>query len=174
MEEIKLVKGTVRNITHEEKKRYKTAYKYAVVEPYEYYNGNFCIIVKEGFLTDGATGGPDFGCSWMFHDYLYATHEFTSGQPCTREQADEVMETIIKKEREEESILASCYAVSFKYAVSKLSYWNPCWCFSRAWNSSGERGPEYCSIIESECEEENEKLPTNNSPESNEIKNERE
>ena len=50
------------------------------------------INVKKGFLTDGST------CSLDFHDYLYATHKFSTGEDCTREEADQVMLTILERE----------------------------------------------------------------------------
>lgn len=145
-EEIKVKEGTIRTLLQEEKDSYKTSYKYAIVHPYEYRCGDKCIIVKEGFLTDGATGGPDYGSSWIFHDYLYASHCFSDDKECSRVEADQIMQDIIKKEISEGKILESVYATGFKWSVSQLSDLNPFWCFSNAWESSGKRGPEYSHI----------------------------
>jgi hypothetical protein len=146
IEEIEVKEGTIRTLLEDEKERYKTPYKWVVVHPYEYRCGDEYLLVEEGFLTDGATGGPDYGCSWLFHDYLYATHCFSNGGECDREDADRVMQNVLRKERSEGKILESTYASLFKYTVSQLSYWNPFWCFSSAWESSGTRGPEYSHI----------------------------
>ena len=43
-----------------------------------------------GFLTDGPEAGAARGTSWLYHDYLYATHAFSSGGGCTRAEADQV------------------------------------------------------------------------------------
>jgi hypothetical protein len=145
--EIKVVGGTVRTLLEEEKEKYRAKYKWTVVHPYEYRCGDDHILVEEGFLTDGATGGPDWGKSWLFHDYLYATHCFSDGKECERVEADRVMQNVIKQEKEEGKILKSIYASCFKWTVSQLSYWNPFWCFSRAWESSGARGAEYSHIV---------------------------
>ena len=145
-EEIEVTGGTIRTLLEEEKEKFETPYKWAVVHPYEYKCGDKLIIVSEGFLTDGATGGPDFGVSWIFHDYLYASHQYNNGKGCTRIEADQVMQNVLNKEKEEERLLCATYAGCFRFGVSQISYWNPFWCFTRAWNSSGIRGPEYSHI----------------------------
>ena len=143
VEEIEVKEGTIRTLLEEEKENHETKYKWAVVHPYEYRCGDKHIIVQEGFLTDGATGGPDYRCSWLFHDYLYSTHRFSNGRECERKEADQVMQNVLKQEREDGKLLESTYAACFKWSVSQISYWNPLWCFSNAWESSGKRGPEY-------------------------------
>lgn len=90
------------------------------------------IIVPAGFLSDGSSGGPDIGFSWLFHDYLYATHKI-GDRVITRKEADKVMASILRWER------ASLYRKAF-VIVSRV---NPFWLFSRAWKSSGKRGPEF-------------------------------
>lgn len=88
------------------------------------------ICVPKGFLSDGSSGTPDITFAWVFHDYLYATHRFTSGQECTRKEADDLMVTILK--RNGHKFYGSLAAAAF--------YMNPFWVFSRAWNKSGARG----------------------------------
>ena len=146
-EEIEIKEGTIRTLTNEEKEKFKTPYKWAVVHPYEYRYEDEYILIEEGFLTDGATGGPDYGSSWVFHDYLYATHEFSDGKECERKEADRVMQNVLNQERKDGKILGSTYATLFEWSVAQISYWNPFWCFSGAWESSGERGPEYSHIV---------------------------
>ena len=147
VEEIEIKEGTIRTLLDEEKEKYKTSYKWVVVHPYEYRCGDEYILIEEGFLTDGATGGPDYRSSWLFHDYLYATHRFSNGKECKRKEADQVMQNILKKESSEGKILDSAYASFFKWTVSQLSCWNVFWCFSSAWESSGTRGPECSHIV---------------------------
>jgi len=147
-EEIEVTEGTIRTLTKEEKENHQTPYKWAVVHPYTYKCGDRSITVREGFLTDGATGGPDFGGSWVFHDYLYASHQFDDGEACSRVEADQVMQNVLTKEREEDAVICATYAGCFRLGVSQISYWNPFWCFTRAWNSSGARGPEYSHVFE--------------------------
>lgn len=97
--------------------------------------------IPAGFLTDGSTGGPDYGISWLFHDYLYATHKVVntwSGRqiPCTREEADALMTAILQYE---DGVFAYLYGRS----VAFLTYWNIGWLFSKAWISSGTCGAEF-------------------------------
>lgn len=87
------------------------------------------IVVPKGFLTDGSSGGPDWGCSWLFHDYLYASHS-ADGHWYTREEADQLMYEILSFERH------TGYKYLFKFAL----WLNPFYAFSRAWEKSGERG----------------------------------
>lgn len=90
------------------------------------------IVIPKGFLTDGSTGGPDVGFSWLFHDYLYATHKICDRQ-ITKREADKIMCNILKYERA--SLLKKLVGLIFK--------WNPFGLVSRAWNASGARGPEF-------------------------------
>lgn len=91
------------------------------------------IKVPAGFLFDGSTMSPDLGSSYVFHDYLYATHEFFTGQECTREEADGIMIDIMK--REGHYLLAPLAKFVF--------WWNPFGKVDDAWNTSGERGPVF-------------------------------
>lgn len=96
-------------------------------------SSHYHVRVPAGFLTDGASSvAPDWGNSWIFHDWLYAKHKFTSGQTCTREQADLLMRKVLKHER------LTWSAWVFKRAASWGSYW-----FEKAWKSSGNRGAEF-------------------------------
>lgn len=97
MSNIELKIGHIRLLTDDEKERYPD-YKYVVLSEFSYKEDDYEIIVPPLFLTDGSTKSPDIGYSWVFHDYLYNTHEFTSGQSCTRKQADEVMHKILVQE----------------------------------------------------------------------------
>lgn len=128
---LQVTSGVIRKLTSVEKTTYK-GYKYVTLSEFEYSKGDRKIVVPKGFLTDGSSGGPNYGCSWLFHDYLYASHRFTSGQKCTREQADMVMEEVLANER------LSIYCWIFV----RLSKMNPFWLFSRAWKNSGSRGPQ--------------------------------
>lgn len=131
---MEVTSGMLRKLTSAEKLVYP-GYKYVTTSHFRYCKGDYIINVPKGFLTDGSSGGPDYGSSWLFHDYLYATHRFTSGQPCTREQADSVMEEILYNER------LSLYCWMFV----KLSKLDPFWAFSRAWKTSGARGAQMIS-----------------------------
>jgi hypothetical protein len=130
--------GTIRALTKTERELEiccQNKYCWVVTEPYEYHDdlNGVHITVPKGFLTDGSTGGPDYGCSWLFHDYLYATHCFDGNVYCTRQEADEIMENILRRE----NMNLYCKAVSF------LSQVNLFWLFSDAWESSGKRGPQF-------------------------------
>jgi len=130
---IEVVCGSLRLLTPEEINRYDTVYKYVTTSPSIYKKGDKEIIVPVGFLTDGCTGGPDYGRSWLIHDWLYATHEFSSGRPCSREEADEIMDEILNHENHR----------SYAALVRLISGNNIFSVFSDAWDSSGERGPEF-------------------------------
>lgn len=132
MTDLSVVYGEIRRLTLNEKRHYPL-YKYVTEGESKYTYGDHTIVVPKDFLTDGSSGGPDYGRSWLFHDYLYATHQFTSGQECTRKEADRVMERVLRHE----NIGWYCWAF---VKVSKI---NPFWLFSRAWRKSGGRGAEF-------------------------------
>ena len=86
-----IVKGDMRRLTEEEREIYSNnSYKYVITKPYicrvSFEKGDTThekeVYVPAGFLTDGCTGGPDWGCAWVFHDFLYATHRFNAGEEC--------------------------------------------------------------------------------------------
>lgn len=91
------------------------------------------IVVPKGFLTDGSTDSPDAGFGWLFHDYLYATHNI-NGRQITRKEADNILLEILKYERANK-----LYRLIIK-AVFKMNPFKLC---SKAWNQSGQRGAEY-------------------------------
>lgn len=62
--------GQIRGLTDKETRIFPDSkYKYIVLEEYE------CVVIRDqrihrirvpkGFLTDGSSGGPDYGCSWL-------------------------------------------------------------------------------------------------------------
>lgn len=127
-----LISGRIRELTSSEKNIYK-GYNYVVVEPHTLYIGEKSLSVPKGFLTDGSSGGPSYGRSWLFHDWLYSHHYFDDGTECVREEADLVMSSILYFEQ------MRFYYRAFVF-MAKL---NPFYVFSKAWRISGTRGPEY-------------------------------
>lgn len=94
----KLCIGTIRPLSKHERRIY-TPYTYVVETPFLYTrNDGQTVQVPAGFYSDGSTLSPDVGFSWIFHDYLYTTHEFTSGKLCSRQEADNVMVDILNIE----------------------------------------------------------------------------
>jgi len=134
---LQIISGTVRKLTKEElssdKDFSRYGYKWVVESDYIYKNGNITVTVPESFLTDGATGGPDYGCSWIFHDWLYATHKFDNDVECTRREADEVMSIILDNER------LNLYQKVFNFITGI----DICCCFSSSWENYEERGPQF-------------------------------
>lgn len=132
-----ILTGEARELTALEKEKYPN-YLYVTESEFKFTDtdNNRIITIPKGFLTDGATGGPDWGWSWIFHDYLYSTHCFDDGVACTRDLADCIMESILENER------IGWYAWIFL----KLSKWNIFWLFSKAWESSGKRGAEFMDL----------------------------
>lgn len=108
-------------------------YRFVVTEPFLLRWRGRVLSVPVGFLTDGSSGGPDYGTSWLYHDYLYATHVFSSGEPCSRAEADQVMGDVLASDR------MYLYCRTFIF----LSGWNPFWVFSKAWGTSAARGAEF-------------------------------
>jgi hypothetical protein len=93
---------------------------------------DFIVKIPHGFLTDGNSGGPDFGNAWLFHDWVYATHKIGDSN-VSIDQADQLMYDILNFERAPlSSKIFSC--------ISKC---NPCCLFTSAWTSSGQRGPQF-------------------------------
>lgn len=144
----KITEGELRRLTEDEKKGYKTKYEYVVLSECIYEYASKKIVVPAGFLTDGSSGGPDYGSAWIFHDYLYATHAYTFVDDsidqdkivCSRQEADSIFVQVLRHQR------------MFAYAriAEILSSLNFLWLFSRAWERSGERGPEFLIIPQKE------------------------
>jgi len=129
---MKIIRGKLRKLTPHERKKYPK-YKYVTLSKYYYkHKGKICK-VPPGFLTDGSSGGPDYGVSWIFHDYLYATHKFESGEICSRQEADKVMKKILNGEK----LTFYCWIFVILAKINIFCL------FSRAWKKSGERGPEF-------------------------------
>lgn len=127
--------GSIRRLTCEEKSIYSkcTKYEWVVTEPYLCKWGRHRILVPVGFLSDGATEAPDLGISWLFHDWLFATHKFEGGECCSFKQANDLMSAILAKEGR------NMYDLVFNMVV----FVNPFRGLTDAWKSSGERGPEF-------------------------------
>lgn len=139
---LRVISGEVRELTEEEKEKYKGVYKYVTLSTFQYIDREKKVVVPPGFLTDGSTGGPDYGSSWIFHDYLYATHHFEDGIECTREEADEIMVNILLNER----------LTWYMSVVALATKYNILWKFSRAWKNSYKRGAEFLDLGE-ECQD---------------------
>lgn len=89
------------------------------------------IVVPKGFCTDGSSKSPDSGISWLFHDYLYATHRFNNETgDCTKIEADEIMKAILVFER----------MYLFKKVYTVVTKLDPLSLMTKAWRNSGERG----------------------------------
>lgn len=97
------------------------------------------IIIPKGFLTDGSSGGPDFGFSWLFHDFLYRTHKI-QGRQITRQEADKIMFEIMKFERVNKM---------YRQIVKIIFKLNPFFLCSKAWKESGRIGAEYLNTLKS-------------------------
>lgn len=134
MADIRVHNGSYRKLTRDERyqalKQTGRRFKYITTKPYHFHKGNTKITVPTGFLTDGATGVPDWGNSWVFHDYLYGTHSYSSGEVICRRDADRVMSCVLKKEGR----------LFYRAAFRVISRLNPFGLFSRAWRQSGTTG----------------------------------
>jgi hypothetical protein len=122
--------GTHRTLTHDERRQYPTM-NYVVTAPYElrHPGKHWHVVVPVGFLCDGSSGGPDWGCSWVFHDMLYCTQMFHDGRPCRRRDADRLMSCVLRWERR--WAYWACYNVAVR-ALACL--------FARAWREGRKRG----------------------------------
>lgn len=92
-----MIIGELRPLTKHERAVHK-GMTYVVETPFVLRLDNKSVYVKRGFMTDGSTFSPDIGFSWLFHDYLYTTHRFSTGEVCTRRDADDVMIRVLKAE----------------------------------------------------------------------------
>jgi hypothetical protein len=144
----KITEGELRRLTEDEKKMYKTKYEYVVLSECVYEYGPKKIVVPAGFLTDGSSGGPDHGSAWIFHDYLYATHAYTlvddsSSVECSRREADDIFVQVLRHQR----------MFAYARAADILSSLNFLWLFSRAWERSGKRGPEFLENVNNKIDQ---------------------
>lgn len=131
-------RGELRALTDAERDRLSAAgfngpYKFLVTSSFKLTWNGETVTVPAGFASDGATGAPDYGTSWLYHDYLYTTHCFDSGAECTRADADRLMSDLLAADR----MRLYCWAFT---AFARL---NPFCIMSRAWESNGARGPEF-------------------------------
>jgi hypothetical protein len=122
--------GEYRKLTKDEKCKFPQM-KYVVTKPFELRSteNKWHVCVPVGFLTDGSSGGPDLGCSWMFHDLLYCRQMHDNGRPCSRAEADCLMSCVLKWERR------WVYYPVFNVVVRVV----PC-LFARAWRAARKRG----------------------------------
>lgn len=128
----KIIKGKYRRLTVQEKQLYPS-YKYVITQPYILFLDNSKVLtVPRGFLTDGSSRGPDLGTSWIFHDKLYANHQFDDGSMCLRATADRIMRDILQ--------LEGYTLYSYAYLAALFIFRRR---FRHAWRSSGRRGEEY-------------------------------
>lgn len=75
---------------------------YVVIQPFHcsWTDGNMTrgVTVPRGFVSDGATGAPDKGTGWLYHDYLYTVTQWDDQTPCSRQEADQLMALILEAE----------------------------------------------------------------------------
>ena len=128
---ISLYVGNVRRLTDMERKRYPK-FKYVLSNDCICVIDGKKIVIPKGFLTDGSSGGPDMGWSWVIHDYLYSTHKFHDGTPCTQKEADMIMYHILKFERH--------HAYANLFVIVKML--GRCF-FNRSWRKNYKRGPVF-------------------------------
>jgi hypothetical protein len=144
---LQLILGPVRKLTDDEQKRISEKipdqnFRYVVLSECVYIDTRrkHKIVIPEGFLTDGCSGPiPDYGRSWLFHDYLYASHCYEDNIPITRKEADNVMKVLLNYEHFHFAGWISC----------RVACLNPFYLWSKAWDSSGKRGPVYLKDFES-------------------------
>lgn len=122
--------GAYRKLTPAERRRFP-GMKYVVTAEFELKNAEqrWHVHVPVGFLCDGSSGGPDWGCSWMFHDLLYCKQMFEDGRECSRRDADRLMSAVLKWERR------WGYFAVYNVVVRAV----PC-LFARAWRAAAKRG----------------------------------
>ncbi len=144
----KLIPGKIRLLTQDEKQLIISGggsdfYCYVTEDTFtcELANGKK-IVIPSGFLSDGSSGGPDYGYSWLFHDWLYSTHKFSNDSlkdnndhliACSRQEADSVMKEILGQER----------FILYPFIFNFLSSFDVFGLFTKAWNASGTRGPQF-------------------------------
>jgi hypothetical protein len=98
-------------------------FAYVVTREYQLVYRGKTLTVPAGFRSDGASWGPDGTSAWVFHDYLYESHQWTSGEKCDQAEADAVMEDILGTERQ------WCYARCFRFWLCC----NPCGAFNASY-----------------------------------------
>jgi hypothetical protein len=130
------------------------------------------VTVPHNFLSDGADVAPDWGVSWLFHDYLYATHAVKkrnfecargSGEKVfvvrsrsklstekkiqiSRKTADKIMSEVLRVEQLASGDAGEAASIGgYKLGFDVVSHCNVLGLFEKSWSESGERGPEFRS-----------------------------
>ncbi len=96
---MKIVASGLHRLTEAERERYGEQYKWCTLGEWSCEWGARSCTIREGFLCDGSSGGPDAGNAWVFHDYLYKYAKWDDGTWCTRHEADQLMADVLKFER---------------------------------------------------------------------------
>lgn len=125
-----IIVGSYRKLTAEEKEKYSD-FSLVITEEYIYECDDKKIIVPVGFLSDGATWAPDLGCSWIFHDYLYATHKYCNDILCTFDEANKIMANILAHEKRHTYRYLFLFTLEFDIGKN----------YQKAWDYSFLRGP---------------------------------
>ena len=133
---INLISGCIRDLDREERRKYPGFTLVTTTESRLEIGDELTLTVPVGFLTNGATGAPDYGRAWLFHDWLYATHTFDCGEIANRRTADDIMYIVLRHER------LSWYWKLFLFAARTNIFWT----FSRAWRNSHSRGPRFIDV----------------------------
>lgn len=122
-----------------------THYKYCVVKPYLLtWKNRYQVVVPEGFLADGSSGGPDYPddkwivMAWVCHDWLYRHHyyydlETEQNVAISRDVADAIMYDCLL--RSGKWWYASLFWVVFKFNLLCQP--------SSAWQCAVEEGPDW-------------------------------
>ena len=75
--------------------------KYVLMEDVLYYSERYNkhVSIKEGYISDGATGAIDIpSLGWWIHDVLCESYMWDDGTECTRKQGSQVLSDILKAE----------------------------------------------------------------------------
>lgn len=128
-----VVRGLYRRLSRRERKLHKP-FTIVITEKYVYSddNGNQ-LTVPENFMCDGASYAFDIGCSWIFHDYLYATHKWDNGTDCTFHQANRVMSNVLQDERNR--LFRAIFLTGLRLDIIGK--------FRSSWANSYLRGPQF-------------------------------
>ena len=118
-----LSKGKLRKLTSAEKFFYPN-YSHVTTSESSYKREDRTIKIPSGYLTYILPCVEGYENSWVFYDYLYTTHMFTSGQYCSRQQANSVIEEIVSLNNS-----AKCWI------LMNLIKFDLFWIFSRSWEN---------------------------------------
>lgn len=118
-----LSKGNLRKLTSAEKLFYPK-YTHVTVSDSFYKKEDCELSISKGYLVYILPGMEEYGSSLVFYNYLYSTHRFTSGQQCSRQFANSILEDILS--------LNSSLKCWIFINLLKLDLF---WLFSKFWNS---------------------------------------